>query len=78
MSITLCPHCDRTYDQDTNVGHEENCSQPVNREARKNLKTIKSYNPSGLMKLSAMYFMGMLTMPEYLAEREKALGTRLK
>lgn len=25
MSITYCPHCDRPYDQDVDVEHEENC-----------------------------------------------------
>lgn len=78
MSITKCPHCDNTYDQDFNAEHEEMCGQPVNREARKNMARIKSPNPSGLVKLSAMYFMGMIGYEEYLGERRKVLETRLK
>ena len=73
MSITRCPHCDTDYDQDTNVEHEEVC-KPVNREARKKLKDIKSYNPSGLASLSAMYLMGWMTKEEYMAEKINVLG----
>lgn len=80
MSITKCPHCDNTYDQDFNAEHEEMCkeSQPVNREAVKKLKEMKSNNPSGLLALSAMFFMGMLTKEQYMAEKMNALETRLK
>lgn len=78
MSITKCPHCEKDYDQDFEVEHEEMCKEPVNREAVKKLKEMKSNNPSGLLALSAMFFMGMLTKEQYMAEKMNALETRLK